>query len=1027
MTIKLPGSAWAKWDLHVHTPESQMTHYPGEKEEAWRAFLADLEALPPEFKVIGINDYVFVDGYARILNERKKGRLANIDLVLPVIELRLDKFGGLLEQGPDGYLPSAWSKINLHVVFDEIDPDVIRAQFLASIHRHYTLIPGSAAHGQWGGVITRDNLTELGNRVIASMPAALRANAPSPLRVGFNNLNISFEEVKRALNTPYFQGKSLIAIGKSEWDSLKWNDHTIADKKTVINEADLVFTAAENPQRYATARVALKAAMVNDRMLDCSDAHALSSSENKDRIGNCFTWIKADTTFEGLLQAIHEFDDRVFVGDNPPKRKIVEQNKTKFIDSIKVSKKPGSLLTQDWFDVDIPLNQDLVAIIGNKGSGKSALSDIIALVGNTRHHQKFSFLKTNRFRNPKTKFAQHFVGELRWRDGPPSSRSLDEDPNPVEVERVKYLPQSYLEDLCNELGDGGSATFDAELRKIIYSHVPDADRLGKASMDELLEFKVAEIERARKALRDDISKVNAEILEAERRSTEEFLQGLQAQLTAKKAELTALDSAKPAERVDPNASELAQAASKQAAERMGASEALVRQLAIEEASLVDRKSILAKKQAVAQRILQALDNHKRHHYAFVTDLQELLSQFDEKISVDSLVELRVNAGPVDSIASASAKEVAAIDNALLDQAEGSLSHRKLVATAAVAAAKSQLDEPQRLYVRYKEELASWETAKATIVGDSAKIGSISQLQAEIEGLAALPEKIAGLRARRSELSRAVHARIQAMVEEYRRLYLPVQNFVNSDEQREMNLPLDFQVRVEESGFSQQLMNRLNQRVRGSFMGVDESSLLLKTMLQEAGFSTADEAIAFADRVDDMLRFDRREGQAGREVKLSDQLARGASEQDLLDYLFAFDYLSPQYSLTYDGQEIGQLSPGERGLLLLVFYLLVDEDDIPIVIDQPEENLDNQTIYKVLVRCIKRAKERRQVIMVTHNPNLAVVCDAEQIIYASCNKAGSRFEYEAGAIENPEMKAKVVQILEGTEPAFKNRQSKYRIL
>jgi len=121
-----------------------------------------------------------------------------------------------------------------------------------------------------------------------------------------------------------------------------------------------------------------------------------------------------------------------------------------------------------------------------------------------------------------------------------------------------------------------------------------------------------------------------------------------------------------------------------------------------------------------------------------------------------------------------------------------------------------------------------------------------------------------------------------------------------------------------------------------------------------------------------------------------------------------------------------LSPGERGLLLLVFYLLVDEDDIPIIIDQPEENLDNQTIYKVLVRCIKRAKERRQVIMVTHNPNLAVVCDAEQIIHASCDKPASRFHYEAGAIENPSIRARVVEILEGTEPAFKNRQGKYRL-
>ena len=198
------------------------------------------------------------------------------------------------------------------------------------------------------------------------------------------------------------------------------------------------------------------------------------------------------------------------------------------------------------------------------------------------------------------------------------------------------------------------------------------------------------------------------------------------------------------------------------------------------------------------------------------------------------------------------------------------------------------------------------------------------------------------------------------------------------------------------------------------------------MFQESNFDAADDAVLFAEQIDHALRVDLREGQDSRETRLGDQLRKGVEPVDMLDFIFGFDYLTPRYSLTYDGQEIGQLSPGERGLLLLVFYLLVDKDDIPIVIDQPEENLDNQTIFRILVKCIKKAKERRQVIMVTHNPNLAVVCDAEQIIHASCDKTASRFDYESGAIENPYIKDMVVQILEGTEPAFRNRQSKYRL-
>lgn len=868
MAVNSVGSTWKKWDLHVHTPESLVHNYPGDKDAAWAAFLDDLEALPPEFKVLGINDYVFVDGYARVLEERRRGRLANIDLVLPVVELRVDKFGGVLEKTEEGYAASPWSRVNLHVIFDEVDPQLIRDQFLSAITPRYTLVAGST-ESQWGGVITRDSLTDLGRRVIESMPEGLRATAPPPLRAGFNNLNVSVGDVRRALDNPQFRGRSLVAIGKSEWGALRWNDNNVAEKKTVINEADLVFTASANPEDYARARAALKAALVNSKLLDCSDAHALSGANAKDRVGNCFTWIKADATFQGLVQAIHEFDDRVFVGDVPPKRRKIEQNKTKFIQSIRVSKKPGSALPEPWFEADVPLNPDLVAIIGNKGSGKSALSDIVALVGNTRHHHKFSFLKDTRFRKPKTKFAQHFVGELTWADGSTGERSLDEDPDAAGVERVKYLPQSYVEDLCNELGDGGSATFDAELRKIIYSHVPEPDRLGKRSMDELLDFKVAEIETARVATKARISKVNAAILEAERRSTPEFKRGLEERLAAKEAELAALDVAKPKEVADPNASDETLAEAKQQAQRVDALEAQARALDAEEAALRDRKASAAKSQAVAKRVALALGNHRKAHEAFVVELQELLAELGRDIPAAALADLRIDASPIDAIAAAATAAIEAVDAALGDQGEQGLRARKSALSAAIAEAKGKLGEPQRLFVLFKEDVARWEKARADVVGGPDKAGTIVQLKAEIDSLALLPGALGDARAERAKLAALAHGHIQAKVDEYRRLYLPVQNFVASEEQREMNLPLDFEVRIEEEGFAALLLRQLNLRTRGSFMGVDDSSALLRGMLQEASFAAADGAIAFADRIEDMLRFDRREGQAGRASRIED--------------------------------------------------------------------------------------------------------------------------------------------------------------
>lgn len=136
-------------------------------------------------------------------------------------------------------------------------------------------------------------------------------------------------------------------------------------------------------------------------------------------------------------------------------------------------------------------------------------------------------------------------------------------------------------------------------------------------------------------------------------------------------------------------------------------------------------------------------------------------------------------------------------------------------------------------------------------------------------------------------------------------------------------------------------------------------------------------------------------------------------------------MEPKYTLLFQETSIEQLSPGQRGALLLIFYLLVDKGRHPIILDQPEENLDNETIVALLVPVINEAKKTRQILMVTHNPNLAVVCDAEQIVAAHFDRRdGSRISYYSGSIEDAKSNTNVVTILEGTKPALDNRSRKY---
>jgi len=173
-----------------------------------------------------------------------------------------------------------------------------------------------------------------------------------------------------------------------------------------------------------------------------------------------------------------------------------------------------------------------------------------------------------------------------------------------------------------------------------------------------------------------------------------------------------------------------------------------------------------------------------------------------------------------------------------------------------------------------------------------------------------------------------------------------------------------------------------------------------------------------------LEMDRRDPKE-RPVKLTSLLKKNIKKEALYNFLYSLEYLEPKYMLKLAGKELLRLSPGERGVLLLIFYLLVDKEDCPLIIDQPEDNLDNQSVFELVAPCIREARLRRQLFIVTHNPNLAVVCDAEQVIAASIDKANKeRVEYISGAIENPLINRRIIDVLEGTKPAFKKRESKY---
>lgn len=154
-------------------------------------------------------------------------------------------------------------------------------------------------------------------------------------------------------------------------------------------------------------------------------------------------------------------------------------------------------------------------------------------------------------------------------------------------------------------------------------------------------------------------------------------------------------------------------------------------------------------------------------------------------------------------------------------------------------------------------------------------------------------------------------------------------------------------------------------------------------------------------------------------------------QNRSQWLFGTDHLSVGYGIKYDGIDIANLSPGTRGIVLLLLYLALDDgDDRPLIIDQPEENLDPQSVNNELVPLFIAAKTRRQVIMVTHNANLVINTDADQVILAEVGDHAAsglpKITYSAGGLEDEDTRRVVCEILEGGEVAFRERARRLRV-
>lgn len=175
-----------------------------------------------------------------------------------------------------------------------------------------------------------------------------------------------------------------------------------------------------------------------------------------------------------------------------------------------------------------------------------------------------------------------------------------------------------------------------------------------------------------------------------------------------------------------------------------------------------------------------------------------------------------------------------------------------------------------------------------------------------------------------------------------------------------------------------------------------------------------------------------------------ELKNSYTPQNVANEFFTREWFNLSYQLKYQDDLFGEMSEGKQAFVILKLLLDFSDKRCPILIDQPEDSLDNRAIYQELVEYIKSKKKERQIILVTHNSNVVVSADAENVIIANqnginCkNDAECKFQYINGALEmtrprdeseeiilkSQGIREHVCEILEGGKAAFEKRERKY---
>jgi ABC-type lipoprotein export system ATPase subunit len=1032
------GSEWRKWDLHVHSPCSL-----GNSE--YEKFLEQIANSPAD--VIGINDYNSLDGYTKTIQlikrwkqelniekassslhdtEKKEAILNKLKTktLIPVIEFRMNNV--LMSKSGSAV------NLNFHIILNVEESEDLSINGLnpenkveeKSLLEKLTDILGSLKCKEDGGE----------EKILSNIPVANKRTN----KIKFNYFDVirAFKENEDSKNhflvwLPYDEYGGISEIDPVNDSYFKSGLVKVADFIGSANEKTIDFflwkSSIDSDGKPKMSEDDFKQYL--DKRKPCikgSDSHSLDyplgklKDENSNSIDK-YCWIKTDPTWEGLKQVLVNPEDRVFLGEYPEKQAIVEKNKNKFIDRIEINLKEDIKdQSKKWFDgTTLQLNHDLVAIIGNKGSGKSALADVIACVDGKRN-KNFSFLTNKRFHTK----ADKFLAELLWRDKEKRSQdlksenykneNLEDEPNA----KVEYVPQYYFEKLCTESVDSENVKskkpeFEGEIHRIIFSHISINDRRNKENLDDLLSNILEEQNTQINALRNQIKIKNQEIVEVEeklsessKRKNEDDIKQLRRQIQSlgEKPQLS-IPEAEELQQIDP---------------RINKQKHEIQFLEAQISELGNNSKNYQKKLNNLTFFETALQTFNIHYSEFENKFKEYSTDVNLKFHFDEFEQLFVKQQNDLEVS----KEEILVSKQNIEGQFASVNISLQESKNELDQLIKQQDEQTQKSEKEKKELAVWMNKRKELAVDLNKL-RLKKHKTQFSN------SLQNLYSTRWETTEKIFKLIKQGQKVLESLLNPLFEIIKENEIiLEKKVQFNVSIRVDQFDISKFTNNQ-----KKGFQKDDQKDRLGK--LKEYNFeqwngnlpeencrgNSRDAIVYILESFFELWR--ENESKADLDT-LKSFLNADAKVKELYDYIFGLKYLEPFYQIKYEDKILEQLSAGQRGALLLTFYLLLDTNEYPIIIDQPEANLDNESIVTKLQPLIKQAKKKRQIIIVTHNPNIALCCDAEQIIYCEhhSDKPCRSIKYTSGSIESKEINKKLLKILEGGRMAFDTRNKKY---